>query len=99
MQAKALPFDRLLVFDSVHQAIRAEKLLLARQLNVELVPTPREISASCGQSIAFLSADIAAVATLLNGENLPYGGIYAADPAQHVYERLAGRGPETWNSI
>lgn len=40
----------IITFDSTHLAIGTEKFLLATEV-VEMVPTPREISASCGLSI------------------------------------------------
>lgn len=40
----------VITFESTHLAISTEKLLLAA-VAVEMVPTPREISASCGLSL------------------------------------------------
>lgn len=40
----------VITFESTHLAISTEKLLLA-SVAVEMVPTPREISASCGLSL------------------------------------------------
>lgn len=45
--------DYILAFDSTHQAIRVEGLLKQRDLEGEIVPTPRDIDASCGLSIRF----------------------------------------------
>lgn len=42
----------VIVFDSTHHAIRTENSLKDR-FHVEMIPTPREISASCGLSIKF----------------------------------------------
>jgi len=42
----------VVVFESTHDAIKTEKSLKA-ELKVELIPTPREISASCGLSVKF----------------------------------------------
>ena len=54
----------LLTFDSIHDVLRAEKVLKAAGLFCDLVPTPRSISSDCGMSIECLSADEAALDAL-----------------------------------
>jgi hypothetical protein len=84
--------NRLISFDSVHQAIRAEQLLLKAGVPVEMVPTPREISASCGQSLRFPAGSADAVLALLEQEKIAFRGIYSAAEGQRIYELLvAGR--------
>ena len=80
--------NRLVVFDSIHQALHAEKVLLKAGLCFEMIPTPREISASCGQSIAISAADLAAVTEVISREIILYRGVYAADFQQRIYEKL-----------
>ena len=77
----------LVVFDSVHQAIRAEKMLLAQGIAIEMVPTPREISASCGQSIALSAADLSDAIEIISREIINYRGVYAADFQQRIFEK------------
>lgn len=43
----------VLAFESTHYAIRAESLLKRQKVKGEMIPTPREIDASCGLSIRF----------------------------------------------
>lgn len=43
----------LLVFLSVHQVMKAEKLLKGQGIKVDLIPMPREISSDCGVAIEF----------------------------------------------
>ena len=81
--------NRLIAFDSVHQAIRAEQLLLKADVPVEMVPTPREISASCGQSVRFAEDAAEPVKALLERERIVFRGIYAQVPGQRIYEQLA----------
>ena len=81
--------SQLVAFDSVHQAIRAERLLLKAGVAVELVPTPREISASCGQSLQFSEDAAEPVRELLERERIGFRGIYARVPGQRIYEQLA----------
>lgn len=80
--------NRLIAFDSVHQAIRAEQLLLKADVPVEMVPTPREISASCGQSVRFAEDAAEPVKALLERERIVFRGIYAQVPGQRIYEQL-----------
>lgn len=78
----------LIVFDSVHQAIRAEQLLLKAGLQVELMPTPREISISCGQSLSLRPDDFDIAREILVREKVAFRGIYSVQPVHRVYEML-----------
>ena len=80
--------NRLIVFDSIHQALHAEKVLHKAGLCVELIPTPREISASCGQSIATSVIDLPAIFEAISREIILYRGVYAADFQQRLFEKL-----------
>ena len=84
--------NRLIAFDSVHQAIRAEQLLLKADVSVEMVPTPREISASCGQSVLFPTESADVVLALLEREKIAFRGIYSIAKGQRIYELLVGGG-------
>jgi len=39
------------IFGSIHQVIRAEKVLKGKEIEVDLIPVPREISSDCGVAI------------------------------------------------
>jgi hypothetical protein len=86
--------NRLVVFDSVHHAIRAERILQEKGLAIELVPTPREISASCGQSVFFHEADLETVRRVLAQEKIFFRGVYSAQLDCRRYELLFQRKPE-----
>ncbi len=58
----------LIVFESTHKAIRTERLLLD-QIKIDMIPTPREIGASCGLSIQFDITDIIRAKELLAQED------------------------------
>jgi len=46
------PGDRfVLVFESIHDAMAAEKAVLAEGIRAELVPTPRDLSSDCGMAL------------------------------------------------
>jgi hypothetical protein len=40
-----------ILFDTLHDVLKAEKLLKSHHLDVEVVPVPRKISSDCGVSI------------------------------------------------
>lgn len=42
----------VIAFDSTHLAIKTEKFLKS-EVVIDMIPTPREISASCGLSVKF----------------------------------------------
>ena len=41
----------ILTFDSTHHAIKAEEQLKKNKVEAEMIPTPREVDASCGLSV------------------------------------------------
>ena len=46
------PGDRfVLVFESIHDAMAAEKVVLGEGIGAELVPTPRDLSSDCGMAL------------------------------------------------
>ena len=63
-------------FNSTHNPIRLDKLLGESSVRATTLPTPREITASCGISIRFLYEDIEKVKNILTENNIEYKGIY-----------------------
>ena len=63
-------------FDSTHHAIKGEKLFKDVNLNIRMMPTPREITASCGLSIRFEVGDLEEVEDIINQEELAVKGKY-----------------------
>lgn len=41
----------VLIFDTVHQVIKAEKALKKGVFEIRIIPTPREFSSDCGMAI------------------------------------------------
>jgi len=41
----------VLLFSSVHQVMRTEKLLKEKGIEVDLIPVPREINSDCGVAV------------------------------------------------
>ena len=66
----------VVVFESTHYAIAAEKLFKELKLPVEIIPTPREITASCGLSIKFNEGLLESVQKALDSGNILIKGVY-----------------------
>jgi len=54
----------VILFESTHDAIRADKLL-REKLPVTLIPTPRRFSASCGIALRFDAGRLAMMEELI----------------------------------
>ncbi|MGL5316011.1 MAG: DUF3343 domain-containing protein [Peptostreptococcaceae bacterium] len=63
-------------FNSTHHAIRTDKLFGENSIKSTTLPTPREITASCGISIRFLHNDLDNVNSVLKDNNIEFKGIY-----------------------
>ncbi|MEA3363027.1 MAG: DUF3343 domain-containing protein [Thermodesulfobacteriota bacterium] len=46
--------DCVAIFHSIHRVMNAEKILNTQQLDILLIPVPRQLSADCGMAIRFL---------------------------------------------
>lgn len=58
----------VITFDSTHKAIKTEKIA-KEKLDVELIPTPREISSSCGLSLKFKEEQMDELMDILKDES------------------------------
>jgi hypothetical protein len=82
-------FNRLISFASVFQAIKAENLLAGAKIECLSIPTPREISISCGQCLIYKGEDHEAVMVILNHDNVRWSKLYSRDSVNRVYEKLS----------
>lgn len=82
--------DRLISFASVHHALKAEKLLLEAGISVTMLPTPREISISCGQCLIFSSSDQEKLLHLLANAAVHWSKLYSCSQ-DRVFELLTDR--------
>ncbi|GAB4267025.1 MULTISPECIES: DUF3343 domain-containing protein [Deferrisoma] len=78
--------DGILIFHSIHRVMAAEKALKAAGLDVRLMPVPRQLSSDCGLSIAFRTADLAAVEEALEAGGCPYEELHRWNGTS--YDRL-----------
>jgi hypothetical protein len=66
----------VVLFYTTSSAIRAEKVLKKAQVNVKLVPTPRELSSDCGIALRFDWIEAENVRTLLDTGGVEIQGIH-----------------------
>jgi len=67
----------VILFESIHQVLRAEKLLKGRGIKIDLIPVPRELSSDCGVAIEMV---LESKGPFLFEENqIPISGCYARD--------------------
>lgn len=66
----------LFTFVSTSHALKAEKVLKDEGMNFMMIPTLREISASCGLSVKVAPDDFDCSAELLDQNHVQMNGIY-----------------------
>jgi hypothetical protein len=66
----------LIAFDSTQQALRAEMLLEYAEIEIDILPTPKEITAGCAISIEFPDDELQKVASIIRSERVEIRGIY-----------------------
>ncbi|WP_422658967.1 DUF3343 domain-containing protein [Paenibacillus sp. EC2-1] len=67
----------LIAFDSTQQALRAEMLLEYADIEIDLFPTPKEITAGCALSIQFPPTALREVQEIITLERVEIRGIFA----------------------
>lgn|GEM_PF-1322029 len=66
----------LIAFDSTQQALRAEMLLEYADIDIDIRPTPKEITAGCALSIEFPEEDLERVRHIIAAERVEIRGFY-----------------------
>lgn len=69
----------IVLFDSTHHVMAAERALKDAHLPHDLIPVPKELSADCGMAIEIREADSAAALPLLDGAPLRWREIFKRD--------------------
>ncbi|SFJ90577.1 Protein of unknown function [Paenibacillus sp. UNC496MF] len=77
----------LIAFDSTQQALRAEMLLEYADIEIDICPTPKQITAGCALSIRFPEADLLVVQDVIEQEKVEIRGIYKQ--VEDRYEAVA----------
>lgn len=74
----------LIAFDSTQQALRAEMLLEYADIEIDICPTPKEITAGCALSIQFPKENMQRVSEIIDSENVEIRGIYFLSEGKYV---------------
>lgn len=74
----------LIAFDSTQQALRAEMLLEYADIDIDIRPTPKEITAGCALSIEFPDQNLAEVKHIIEQEQVEVRGIYFKNGESYV---------------
>lgn len=69
--------ELLIAFDSTQQALRAEMLLEYAEIEIDIFPTPKEITAGCAMSIQFYRKALEEVRVIVEEQNVEIRGIFA----------------------
>lgn len=72
-------FFGVITFDTTSQALKAEKTLQATNHTFVMIPTPREISASCGLAVKTHPSEVAQIKDELLGTGITIAGVYQLD--------------------
>ncbi|THF73507.1 DUF3343 domain-containing protein [Cohnella fermenti] len=77
----------LIAFDSTQQALRAEMLLEYAEVEIDIRPTPKEITAGCALSIEFPQEQLETAKNVLVTEKVEIRGLFRLlEPGQ--YEQI-----------
>lgn len=74
----------VMAFDSTQQALRAEMLLEYAEVEMDLFPTPKEITAGCALSIQFDPESLPVVKNIIKSERVEIRGIYSKEKQGYV---------------
>ncbi|MDQ1911175.1 DUF3343 domain-containing protein [Paenibacillus sp. GD4] len=74
----------LMAFDSTQQALRAEMLLEYAEIENDMCPTPKEITAGCALSLEFPEEELEAVKQIIAEEKVEIRGIYFKKDDKYV---------------
>lgn len=66
----------VIILRSIHFVLKAEQILQANHIGLDVIPVPREISSDCGMAIEFAPADFDTVSALLAAAHIDIARIY-----------------------
>lgn len=74
----------IIVFNNTHNAIEGEKTLKKENIAVTIMPTPSQITQSCGISIKFEEKDLNIIENMAQEEKLHIKNIYNKKEGQFI---------------
>lgn len=66
----------LITFKSTHLALQGEAIFKEKNMIFKTIPTPREVSHSCGLALLFTSEDIDKVKDMIKDNLIDIDGLY-----------------------
>ncbi|MDR7857327.1 DUF3343 domain-containing protein [Tissierella sp.] len=77
-------------FKSTHHTIQSEGVFKSKEIAIKTIPTPREITVSCGLAIIFALDDFPKVEEMIYNNEITIDGIYkyTKDGANSKAEKL-----------
>jgi hypothetical protein len=78
----------VVTFDSTHQAMRAEDILRAEGVGLEVVPPPANLRSGCGLALRVGVEDVPSVVAALARRRADYAAIHLLDREQKATEKL-----------
>lgn len=66
----------LITFKSTHYALQAEEVLKDNNLAFKTIPTPREVSHSCGLALLFMLEDLEAIRSYIEKGQINFDGVF-----------------------
>ena len=81
--------EKLILFQSTHHSIKAEKVLMSNDIQYRMAAVPPEISADCGSAIAF-NLDLKSILAMFQQNNISVEAIYEIDKtkAHKEYKKI-----------
>lgn len=81
--------ELVITFNSTHQAMKAEDEFKQAELDFELIPTPRKISAECGFALLVRNTQPMIVKKLCDQTSIQFDLIYVIknDKGEKYYEK------------
>ncbi|WP_186445648.1 DUF3343 domain-containing protein [Paenibacillus cremeus] len=77
-----------MAFDSTQQALRAEMLLEYADIENDMCPTPKEITAGCALSLEFPEDALVTVKEIIRDERVEIRGIFSKKENRYVMIEL-----------
>ena len=77
----------VVIFFSIHYVLKAEQLLKAGGISLDVVPVPREISGDCGMAITFAPEKLVEVQGILAAAGIAIARIFCKE-AEGVFREI-----------
>lgn len=91
--SEAVKRPLVLLFDSIHYCLAAERAFGVRGVWCDVVPVPRDLSFDCGMAVEFRRADLGAVRDMCAGGAVRPKAVYRRTADGHeIADELAREG-------